>query len=97
MLLDILKLARSIYYCQVKRLAKRDTDSELKAIIQEIYTDHQGRYGYRRIHLELCNQCYEISHKKVQRLMTELGLKARVRAKHRYNFYKGEMGLRLNI
>ena len=39
----------------------------------------------------------EIKDKKVQRLMTELGLKARVRAKHRYNFYKGEMGLRLNI
>ncbi|MGY3781782.1 IS3 family transposase, partial [Streptococcus gallolyticus] len=50
------------------------------------------RYGYRRIHLELKNRGYKVNHKKVQRLMTELGLKARIRAKRRYNSYKGEVG-----
>ena len=26
-----------------------DKDAELKIIIQEIYDEHKGRYGYRRI------------------------------------------------
>ncbi|QQT04418.1 IS3 family transposase [Streptococcus dysgalactiae] len=54
--------------------------------------ENKGRYGYRRIHLELKNRGYKVNHKKVQRLMTELGLKARIRAKRRYNSYKGEVG-----
>jgi len=61
-------------------------------MIQAIYIEHKGRYGYRRIHLELRNRGYRINHKKVQRLMRDLGLKARIRAKRRYNSYKGEVG-----
>ena len=91
-LLDILKLSRSTYYYQVKRLSSEDKDVELKEAIQTIYTEHKGRYGYRRIHLELRNQGHEINHKKVQRLMKELNLKAIIRSKHRYNSYKGEVG-----
>lgn len=64
----------------------------MKEVIQSIYDENKGCYGYRRIHLELRNQGYEINHKKVQRLMRELGLKARIRAKRRYNSYKGEVG-----
>lgn len=64
----------------------------MKEVIQSIYDENKGRYAYRRIHLELRNQGYEINHKKVQRLMRELGLKARIRAKRRYNSYKGEVG-----
>ena len=33
-----------------------------------------------------------MNHKKIQRLMSELGLKARIRAKRRYNSYKGDVG-----
>ncbi|HEL0586127.1 TPA: IS3 family transposase, partial [Streptococcus equi subsp. zooepidemicus] len=64
----------------------------LKETIQDIYAEHKGRYGYRRVHLELKNRGLHVNHKKVQRLMTELGLKARIRAKRRYNSYKGEVG-----
>lgn len=92
MLLDILKLSRSTYYYQVKRLSSEDKDARLKEAIQTIYTEHKGRYGYRRIHLQLRNQGYEINHRKVQRLMSVLGLKARIRTKRRYNSYKGEVG-----
>ena len=91
-LLDILKLSRSTYYYQVKRLSSEDKDARLKEAIQTIYTEHKGRYGYRRIHLQLRNQGYEINHRKVQRLMSVLGLKARIRTKRRYNSYKGEVG-----
>jgi len=87
-----LKLSRSTYYYQVKRLTQVDKNKELKEAIQDIYSENKGRYGYRRIHLELKNRGYKVNHKKVQRLMTELGLKARIRAKRRYNSYKGEVG-----
>lgn len=91
-LLDILNLSRSTYYYHLKRLAQKDKDSDLKETIQDIYAKHKGRYGYRRVHLELKNRGLYVNHKKVQRLMTELGLKARIRAKRRYNSYKGEVG-----
>ncbi|WP_126426789.1 IS3 family transposase [Streptococcus dysgalactiae] len=91
-LLNILKLSRSTYYYQVKRLTQGDNNKELKEAIQDIYSENKGGYGYRRIHLELKNRGYKVNHKKVQRLMTELGLKARIRAKRRYNSYKGEVG-----
>lgn len=91
-LLDILNLSRSTYYYHLKRLAQKDKDSDLKETIQDIYAEHKGRYGYRRVHLELKNRGLYVNHKKVQRLMTELGLKARIRAKRRYNSYKGEVG-----
>lgn len=87
-----MKLSRSTYYYQVKRLTQVDKNKELKEAIQNIYSENKGRYGYRRIHLELKNRGYKVNHKKVQRLMTELGLKARIRAKRRYNSYKGEVG-----
>ena len=91
-MLDILNLSRSTYYYQVKRLARGDKDSDLKEIIKNIYNEHKGRYGYRRTHLELRNRGLQVNHKKVQRLMTELGLKARIRVNRRYNSYKGEVG-----
>lgn len=33
-----------------------DSDAELKAEIQGIYNEHEGRYGYRRICDELANR-----------------------------------------
>ena len=35
-----------------------DKYSEVKEVIQQIFDEHQGRYGYRRITLELRNQGY---------------------------------------
>ena len=61
-------------------------------MIQTIYDDHKGNYGYRRIHLELRNRGFVINHKKVQRLMKLMGLAARTRCKHKYSSYKGEIG-----
>lgn len=63
----------------------------MKSMISTIYHDHKGRYGYRRITLELRNQCFQINHKTVQRLMKELGLKSLVRMK-KYRSYKGNVG-----
>ncbi|MDV5118411.1 IS3 family transposase, partial [Streptococcus pasteurianus] len=44
-LLNILKLSRSTYYYQVKRLTQVDKNKELKEAIQDIYSENKGRYG----------------------------------------------------
>ena len=61
---------------------------DLKADIQSIYDEHEGRYGYRRIRDELANRGQKVNHKKVQRIMKELGLNCLVRTK-KYKSYKG--------
>jgi len=68
-----------------------DPDAELKAEIQAIYEEHEGRYGYRRIRDELAYRGRKVNHKKVQRIMKELGLKCVVRMK-KYKSYKGKVG-----
>jgi transposase InsO family protein len=68
-----------------------DPDSDLKAEIKAIYEEHEGRYGYRRIRDELTNRGQKVNHKKVQRIMNELGLKCLVRMK-KYKSYKGTVG-----
>lgn len=91
-LLTTAQLAPATYYYQLKQLDKPDKDKALKEEIQAIYQEHKGRYGYRRIHLELRNRGYIINHKKVERLMKELGLSARIRRKRKYSSYKGDVG-----
>ena len=60
--------------------------------IQDIYNEHKGNYGYRRVTLELRNRGFVVNHKKVQRLMKILGLTARIRRKRKYSSYQGEVG-----
>ena len=92
LLLEADRLPRSTYYYQLKQLDGVDKYKELKTKIQAIYNDHKGNYGYRRITLEMRNRGYSINHKRVQRLMKVLGLKARIRRKRKYSSYQGEIG-----
>ena len=92
LLLETAYLARSTYYYQLKQLDGHDKDKEIKGEIQEIYYEHKGNYGYRRITLELRNRGFVVNHKKVQRLMKALGLSARIRRKRKYSSYQGEIG-----
>ncbi|TPD88814.1 IS3 family transposase [Stenotrophomonas maltophilia] len=89
LLLEAAELSRSTFYYQVNALAHPDEgEADLRERIRAIYDENQGRYGYRRITLELANQGEAINHKRVQRLMAELGLQSRVRIK-RYRAFKG--------
>ncbi len=90
-LLQLTGIPRSTYYYYVKRLQKPDKYAEVKEEITSIYHENQGRYGYRRITMELHNRGYTINHKTVQRLMNVLGLKCMVRIK-KYRSYRGEVG-----
>jgi len=59
-------------------MSRLDPDADLKVLIKAIYDEHEGRYGYRRIRDELANREQIVNHKKVQRIMKELGLKCLV-------------------
>lgn len=88
LLVKLAGIPRSTYYYLIKRMNCPDLDKALKIEIKAIYDEHNGRYGYRRIRDELANRGQKVNHKKVQRIMKELGLKCLVRIK-KYKSYKG--------
>ena len=84
-------MARSTFYYHIKRLRFKDKYALEKKEINNIFHEHRGRYGYRRITAEMRNRNYVINHKTVQRLMADMGLKCKIR-KVRYRSYKGNVG-----
>ncbi len=90
-LLKLSELPRSTYYYWIRNSNRPDKDKELKLLIQNIYDELQGHYGYRRVRDELIKKGYKINHKKVQRIMKELNLKSLVHIK-KYGSYKENVG-----
>jgi transposase InsO family protein len=84
-------MARSSYYYHKKRKQLTDKYQEVKRLITQIYHRHKGRFGYRRITLELNQKGVVINHKTVLRLMKTLGLKSLIRVK-KYKSYRGSQG-----
>jgi hypothetical protein len=80
-LLQLAQIPRNTYYYWVNTFGRPDKDADLKTRIKAIYHEHKGRYGYRRIRDQLHNEGFQVNHKKVQRIMGELGLKCVVRMK----------------
>lgn len=91
LLIEISGLPRATYYYHAKRMAKPDNDIKVREQITNIYHEHKGRLGYRRITLELRKYGMAVNHKKVSKLMRQLGIVCRVRMK-KYQSYKGEVG-----
>ncbi len=90
-LLSIAQIPRATYYYHAKRQTIPDKYGEAKEAIAAIYHENKGRYGYRRITMEMRRRGFALNHKTVQRLIKELGLVCRVRMK-KYSSYKGEVG-----
>ena len=90
-MLSIAQLPRATFYYHLKQQNSPDKYETVKAEITAIYRENKGRYGYRRITIELRKRNIPMNHKTVQRLMKELGLVCRVRMK-KYRSYKGEIG-----
>nr|WP_122436410.1 IS3 family transposase [Pseudomonas viridiflava] len=90
-LLKFAEMARSTFYYQQKAAQAVDKYAELKSLIQNTFDEHKGRYGYRRITFVVRRAGHLVTHKTVQKLMAQLGLKSLVRAK-KYRAYKGETG-----
>ncbi|WP_338994626.1 IS3 family transposase [Fusobacterium animalis] len=91
-LLKIAGISKSVYYYYID---KKDIDEKNKDVIEKIkriYYANKGRYGYRRVTLELKNQGLNINHKKVQRIMKKFNLQSIIRKKRKYSSYKGQIG-----
>lgn len=83
-------MPRSTFYYHRKRLGI-DKYAEVAEVIRTLFTQHKGRYRYRRIACVLRQQGYPLNHKTVLMLMRREGLKCACR-KVRYKSYKGEVG-----
>ncbi len=93
-MLQIVGIPESSYHYHVKRWKSENPNQKMEETIQSIFNEHNGNYGYRRIHLELKNRGIRVNHKKVQRIMRKLGLKGTkfIRKSRRYSSYKGTIG-----
>ena len=91
-LLKAMGLAKSTYYFEISKAdAVEERNLNLMNEIKEIFEHHKGRYGVRRIHQELLNCGYNVNHKRVQRLMHNMGLLGK-RPKENYHSYRGKVG-----
>ncbi|MEH7252675.1 IS3 family transposase, partial [Neobacillus niacini] len=90
-LVEVADIPRSTYYYWEKRLNQVDKYEWVKEAIQEIFHEHKGRYGYRRITKELEKRGFHHDPKTINGLMNEIGLKCLVRMK-KYRSYKGNVG-----
>lgn len=93
-LLKICRIAKSSYYYGLKALkAKESKDKELLDKILKIYQKSHCRYGFKRITLVLNNESNEpINHKRVQRIMHELGIFGIQGKNGKYHSYKNDNG-----
>lgn len=90
-LLHAAQLPRSTFFYQVKALGMPDRHDELKTKIRTVYAEHRGLYGYRRVTAAIRRDGRLVNHKTIQRLMSEMGIKSRVRAK-KFRSYRRELG-----
>ena len=91
-LLDAIELSRSTYYYELGRIDKvRERNAELSSEIVSVFNENRKRYGVRRVHRELLNRGFLVNHKRVQRIMNQLGLFGK-RPKEKYHSYKGDVG-----
>ena len=93
-LLKFYRIAKSSYYYGLKALkAKESRDKELRDNILDIYQKSHCRYGFKRITLVLNNNSDKrINHKRVQRIMHELGIFGIQGKNGKYHSYKNDNG-----
>ena len=91
-LLKAMGMSKSTYYYEISKVdAVEMRNQELMDEIKDIFEHHKHRYGVRRIHRELVNRGRNVNHKRVQRLMHNMGLMGK-RPKEKYHSYRGETG-----
>ena len=91
-------MSKSTYYYEISKVdVVAERNKELADEIKEIFEHHKGRYGVRRVHQELANNGRRVNHKRVQRLMHNMGLLGK-RPKEKYREYpKDCVNLQTNV
>ncbi len=90
-LLITAKLPRSSYYYHLGHLCEPEKHSSEQEAIKQICVENKGRYGYRRVTLELHHRGFQTNHKLVMKLMKQANLTCMLREK-KYHSYRGEVG-----
>ncbi len=93
-ILLVVGIPEATYHYHVKNFGMEDSYTALKKVITDLFKKFHERYGYKRITKELKKLGHSINHKKVYRIMRELGLKCVkfMRKSRKYNSYKGNVG-----
>lgn len=97
MLLKIAGISKQIFYYELKHFDdKNQKDSFYEDLILEIFQNNYEKYGVPRMTIAVNQRLNElgkesINHKKVERLMTKLGIQARPKQR-KYISYKGNVG-----
>lgn len=76
-----MQVSRSAYYSWLRRhpTDREQADTELTAIIQDIFTKSRSTYGTRRIRQSLLRQNFSVGRGRVGRLMREAGLSCKTK------------------
>lgn len=75
----------------MKHLSEPQKHGAERDAIQKICIENKGRYGYRRVTIELHRRGYRTNHKLVIKLMREEHITCMLREK-KYRSYRGEFG-----
>ena len=68
-------LSKSTFYYEIGKTDKvQERNVDISSEITTIFHENKGRYGVRRVHQELLNRGIPVNHKRVQRIMNQLGL-----------------------
>lgn len=90
--MEAIDLSKSTYYYEIEKTDKvQERNIDLSSKIVAIFRENKGRYGVRLVHQELVNRGFPVNHKRVQRIMNQLGLAGK-RPKEKYHSYRGEVG-----
>lgn len=90
-LLITAKLPRSSYYYHLGHLCEPEKHRDEQEAIKQICVENKGRYGYRRVTLELHHRGFNTNHKLVMKLMKQAQLTCLLREK-KYRSYRGKLG-----
>ena len=91
-LLAAMELSKSTYYYEIGKPDKiQERNADISSKIESIFQENKGRYGVRRVYRELARRGFPVNHKRVQRIMKQLGLAGK-RPKEKYHSYRGEVG-----
>ena len=64
-ILAVTQLPESTYHYHLSRKDQPNKDEPLERLIQAIFEEHKGNYGYRRMTIELKAHGYHVNHKRV--------------------------------
>ncbi len=90
-LLKKLRIAKSSYYYQKKRICFAEKRKDDCQVVTVIFRDNKEIYGYRRIKVVLNREGYILSKKLIRRIMRKNGLLVKGGSARKYCSYKGKI------